>query len=173
MGSGGTVTINGDDDDDTFNFDSKARPTPRGRARLNDNILGIMLINGGNGTDALNLDDRTLDSLSNVLTLTSTTITGLGLTGGITYSTFESLSILPRFAATTTANIQEHLHPDLAEHRLGRRPDLRRQQRRLGQRPMATSPASRRPSRSTAAAAAPTRRPSRSMTRVPPPTPAS
>ncbi len=88
-GSGGTVTLNGGAGNDTFNFGSVAPGTP---GTLN-NVLGVMVVNGGIGNDALNLDDS-IDNIANVLLLTNTTITGLGLTGGITYGTFENLSIL-------------------------------------------------------------------------------
>jgi Ca2+-binding RTX toxin-like protein len=108
QGSGGTVALNGDDDNDAFNFDSNAPSSTNGTLNA---IAGVMILNGGNGIDALYLDDR-LDNIDNVLTLTSTAIAGLGLGGGITYGGFENLSIYLG-AGSDTANIRNIAIPTL------------------------------------------------------------
>src|SRR5260221_401872 len=52
-----------------------------------------LTVNGGDGLgDTLNVDD-TGDSLANTGTLTSTTLTGLGMASGIVYGTLESVNV--------------------------------------------------------------------------------
>src|SRR6185436_15613543 len=55
-------------------------------------IDGPVSINGDEGEDTLNVYD-TCDSIANTGTLTGTTLTGLGMAGGVTYGTLEALNI--------------------------------------------------------------------------------
>jgi Ca2+-binding RTX toxin-like protein len=86
------LTLNGSSDSDTFNVGSLA-PDSGGTV----NGIGALLRLNGNapdsGSDVLNLDD-TGDSDNNTGSLTSTTITGLGLSpAGIVYTGIEHLII--------------------------------------------------------------------------------
>ena len=87
----GPTTVNGGNDSDTFNVGSLA-PATNG---LVDAIDASLTINGNDpasGSDWLYVDD-TGDATPNTGTLTSTTITGLGMAVGITYGTVEHLVI--------------------------------------------------------------------------------
>ena len=65
----------------------------RRRANGNVNAISALLtINGEADSDTLNVDE-TGDATANVGTLTSTTLTGLGMSGSITYGTFETLNV--------------------------------------------------------------------------------
>ena len=56
-------------------------------------FVGAMLtLNGGPATNVLNVDD-TGSNANRIGTLTATTLTGLGMTGGITYSNMAALNI--------------------------------------------------------------------------------
>ncbi|HRI80895.1 MAG TPA: hypothetical protein PLF88_00510, partial [Opitutaceae bacterium] len=63
---------------------------PGGGGNVNG-IAGLLTVTGG-GTDTLNVDD-TGDGAANTGTLTGTTLTGLGMTSGIAYSSIETLNI--------------------------------------------------------------------------------
>src|SRR5207237_713349 len=80
----GTTTIQTGADNDTINVGSLA-------ATLND-IRALLVVNGGTGTDDLNLVD-TGDSTANVGALTSSHVSGLGLFSTVDYTAFESLEI--------------------------------------------------------------------------------
>jgi Ca2+-binding RTX toxin-like protein len=87
----GVTTVNGGDGSDTINVGSLASVT----GGTVDGIGALLTINGNDptsGSDVLNVDD-TGDSSANTGTLTSTTITGLGMGGSITYGTIEHLTI--------------------------------------------------------------------------------
>ena len=84
----GNLVLNGGAGNDTFNLDSTA---PNSTPGTLNGITGPVTLNGGADADILYLDDR-LDALANSLLLTSSTITGLGLTAGVGYSGFESIA---------------------------------------------------------------------------------
>jgi hypothetical protein len=84
----GTLNLNGNAGNDTFNFGS-SMPTTGGTV---NNIAGQVNIVGGIGLNTVNVDD-TGDATSNIGTLTSTALTGLGLGTGINYATIETLNI--------------------------------------------------------------------------------
>ncbi len=88
----GTVTFNGAGGDDTLNLGSNASNASNTGGNL-DGLQGAIIVDGGAGTDFVSLDDRG-DTLDNVLTLTQTTIAGLGMGAGVTsYGAIESLLI--------------------------------------------------------------------------------
>jgi hypothetical protein len=82
------VTVNAGDGNDTVNVGTNAP----GTAGTLNQIGALLTVNGEGGSDTLNLDD-TNDATANTGTLTATSITGLGMTTGITYATFETLNI--------------------------------------------------------------------------------
>ena len=82
------VTIHAGGGDDTFNVSSDA---PTNSGTLND-IHALLTIDGGAGANTLNVSDAG-DATANTGTLTATALTGLGMTGGITYGTVETLNI--------------------------------------------------------------------------------
>jgi hypothetical protein len=84
----GATTINTGMNADTVNVGSKT-PVTGG----NVNAIGAVLtVNGDGDSDTLNVDD-TGDLVTNTGTLTSTELTGLGMTGKIVYGTLEALKI--------------------------------------------------------------------------------
>jgi hypothetical protein len=85
MLAGITATFSGGTGNDTFNL--------RSLAPISVNAIdGPVAISGDDGEDTLNVYD-TGDSIANTGTLTSTSLTGLGMTGGVTYGTLEALNI--------------------------------------------------------------------------------
>ncbi|WP_217312837.1 DUF4347 domain-containing protein [Richelia sinica] len=87
------LTINGGAMADTFRIGSNANGSNT-NGTLNG-INALLTIDSGTSSsdrDILSLDD-TGDNTANTGTLTSTTITGLGLTAGINYANFEDLDI--------------------------------------------------------------------------------
>ena len=94
---GGATTVNAGAGADTINVGSNAAGIV-GNANNNaggtvDSIGAVLTINGDTGTsDVLNVDD-TGDASVNTGTLTATAITGLDMTGSITYGTVETLNI--------------------------------------------------------------------------------
>jgi acrosin len=84
----GSTNLSGAGGNDTFNLGSAA---PLLGGTLNS-LAGAILITGGTGSDTVNLDD-TGDTLANTGTLTSSAVSGLGLGGGLIYSTIELLNI--------------------------------------------------------------------------------
>jgi Ca2+-binding RTX toxin-like protein len=86
--TGSQTTINGDAGVDTFNISSDA-PTNSGNT---DGIAGNVSIDGGTEADVLNLSDAG-DTTDNSLTLTATTLAGVGMTGVIDYGTVEQLDV--------------------------------------------------------------------------------
>ena len=78
----GDSVVDGGADDDTINV---------GLGTLNG-LAAVLVVNGGQGTDTLNVDDSG-DTAANTGELTGTTITGLGMAVGIAYDAVERLSI--------------------------------------------------------------------------------
>jgi Ca2+-binding RTX toxin-like protein/Ca2+-binding EF-hand superfamily protein len=95
----GQTTVNGSIGSDTFNVGSNAAGAS-GDANNNtggnvNSISAALTLNGNDptsGSDVLNVDDSG-DMADNTGTLTSTQITGLGMSGSITYGTVEHLNI--------------------------------------------------------------------------------
>jgi acrosin len=85
---GAAMTVNAGDDHDTINAGSLA---PAAGGVLNA-ISAPLTVNGEGGFDTLNVDD-TGDPDPNTGTLTEDSITGLGMSDGITYGTLEHLNI--------------------------------------------------------------------------------
>jgi hypothetical protein len=81
-----TATLNGNDNNDTFTFGSQT-----GFAPTLNTILGTVNVVGGAGTDVLNLNDLR-DRNDNNGTLTSNTLTGLGL-NSLNYESLETLNL--------------------------------------------------------------------------------
>ncbi len=79
----GDTTLDGGADDDTVNAGSMD-------GTLNG-LNAVLVVNGGQGTDTLNVDDSG-DTAANTGELTETTITGLGMAVGIAYGTVETLN---------------------------------------------------------------------------------
>jgi Ca2+-binding RTX toxin-like protein len=111
--AGSITTVNGDDEDDIIRVGSAA---PAAGGTLNA-ILGPLNVNGGTGSNGLSVDD-TGDSNPNMGALGATTITGLGMTGGIDYQDFDDLmiglgggddefAITSTHAGTTTLNTND------------------------------------------------------------------
>ncbi|HEX7167002.1 MAG TPA: Calx-beta domain-containing protein [Acidimicrobiales bacterium] len=95
-----TLTINGNDGDDVFEVGSEAEVGSRrtiNAGGILDNVDGTVTINGNapSASDYLYVDDTgdDLTGSGESGTLTSTTITGLGMETGITYGTIEHLRI--------------------------------------------------------------------------------
>jgi len=84
----GETTVNAGADDDTVNIGSFA-PAPGGTV---NGIDALVVVSGGGGSDKLRVDD-TGDTDANSGVLTATTLSGLGMTGGITYLDLETLEI--------------------------------------------------------------------------------
>jgi len=82
------LTINGGDGNDVFNVSSDA-PTNAGNVNA---IAATLTLNGENNSDTINLSDAG-DATNNTGTITSTTISGLGLGSPITYGTMEAINI--------------------------------------------------------------------------------
>ncbi len=82
------LTINAGGGNDVFNISSNA-PTNTGNVNA---VIGELTLNGEGNTDTINLGDAG-DTTANVGAITGTGITGLGLTGGITYGTVEDINI--------------------------------------------------------------------------------
>src|SRR5204862_417143 len=80
---GAPVTVNGGDDADTINVTNGGKVS---------GIAALLTVGGDGGTDVLNIDD-TADATARTGTLTSNTVTGLGMAGSIAYGTFETLNI--------------------------------------------------------------------------------
>ena len=96
LAANGTVIVNEGSGTDVVELGSNAAATPRG-VDTGGNVNGIaggVTVAGGSGSDSLYLDE-TGDSSStgNDGTLTSSTITGLGLGAGITYTAQELVSL--------------------------------------------------------------------------------
>jgi len=107
----GTLYLNGGNGSNTFNLGSAA---PGSGGTLN-NLAGAILIIGEtnssrligfglSGTSTVNLDDSG-DSTSNTGTLTSSTLTGLGLTAGVTFVAVDVMNI-KLGAGSDTFNVQ-------------------------------------------------------------------
>ncbi len=93
----GAVTINGNDDDDTIELGSAASSDVRTVSSGGDldGISGAVVVNGNapSASDSLYLDD-TGDLTGENGTITSSTVTGLGLgAAGVTYTGIEHLQI--------------------------------------------------------------------------------
>ena len=85
---GAALTVKAGSEDDTVNVGSNAPGTGS-----NVNAIGALLtVDGEGGTDTLNVDDSG-DAAANTGMLTGTTLTGLGMAGGIGYAAFEALNI--------------------------------------------------------------------------------
>ena len=85
VATGSVMTVNAGDGDDTINVGT---PAPS----IVDGISGSLIVNGEAGTDTLNVDD-TGDGSGDTGTLTPTTVTGLGMTGTVTYNSFATLNV--------------------------------------------------------------------------------
>jgi acrosin len=97
---GAATTVNAGEGADTINVGSLA-PAVGGTVNAIDAPLTV---NGNGGIDTLNVDD-TGDVSANTFALTATTLTGLGMSDGITYGTLEHLN-LGLGTGPQTANIQ-------------------------------------------------------------------
>ncbi|MEW6672879.1 MAG: hypothetical protein AB1427_14330 [Thermodesulfobacteriota bacterium] len=86
--SSSPLSINAGTGNDVFNVSSDA---PANSGNVNS-ISALLTLNGDGGTDTINVSDAG-DGTSNTGTLTGTQLTGLGMTGGITYGTVETLNI--------------------------------------------------------------------------------
>ncbi|MEX0323828.1 MAG: LEPR-XLL domain-containing protein [Puniceicoccaceae bacterium] len=91
----GLTTINGGANNDTINVGSNA--TPSSNTGGNVNSINASLVVNGNANDGgigdlMDVDD-TGDTVGNIGNLTSTQLTGLGMTVGITYGTLEQVDI--------------------------------------------------------------------------------
>ena len=100
----GAVTINGNDDDDTIELGSAASSdirTVSSGGTLNA-ITGAVMVNGNapSASDWLYLDD-TGDITGGNGAITSSTVTGLGLGAGVTYTGIEHLQIALGLGDTT------------------------------------------------------------------------
>ena len=96
LAAAGTVNLNGQDGNDTFELGSNAAATAGVDTGGNVNaIAGALALDGGTGsTDAAYLDETgDGSSVGNDGRLTATTITGLGLGAGITYTGLDSLAV--------------------------------------------------------------------------------
>src|SRR5205807_3754961 len=82
------TTVNGGPANDTLNVGS-LMPVIGG---IVDGIVGPLPLIGNAGFDVLNVDD-TGSTVDKTGTLTATTLTGLGMAGGITYGTLETVNI--------------------------------------------------------------------------------
>jgi hypothetical protein len=100
-----TVTVNGTGDADTVNVGRVTSPTDvyadAGNDTINvgtpapskvDGISGNLNVHGGDGSNTLNIDD-TGDDNDNTGALTATTVTGLDMTGIITYDSFVAVNV--------------------------------------------------------------------------------
>src|SRR5690606_36288441 len=101
-GVSAATTLNGGAGDDLFIVGSLA---PDFGGTVN-NIQAQLTLNGRGGNDTLLVDDSG-DTEANEGTLTATTLTGLGMTGGITYGTMEAVEVFlgsggNTFAVTST-----------------------------------------------------------------------
>ncbi|KKK61359.1 hypothetical protein LCGC14_3015130, partial [marine sediment metagenome] len=83
------LTVNAGDDDDTINVGSNA---PAGNGNVNGIAAGLTVNGDGGSGDTMNVDD-TADNLANTGNLTSTQLTGLGMSVGITYGTLETVNV--------------------------------------------------------------------------------
>jgi Ca2+-binding RTX toxin-like protein len=111
LSTAGETTVNSGDDQDTVNVQTIGAATSInagiGSDTINvgsltplaggtvDGIAALLTINGNDpasGSDVLNVDDSG-DTGPNTGTLTATTLTGLGMTGSITYTGIEDLHI--------------------------------------------------------------------------------
>jgi Ca2+-binding RTX toxin-like protein len=86
--TGGETTVNTGTDDDTIRVGGLAP----GIGGTVDGIGALLTLDAGEGNDALTVDD-TGDATGNGGTLTASTLTGLGMSGGIEYGNLESLEI--------------------------------------------------------------------------------
>ena len=93
------VTINAGAGDDTINVSSNA---PVNSETVNS-LSAQLTVNGDAGNDTLNVSDAS-DASANVGTLTATTLTGLGMTDGITYVTVETFNLTLGNASAGTSN---------------------------------------------------------------------
>ncbi|HVX12261.1 MAG TPA: DUF4214 domain-containing protein [Pirellulales bacterium] len=84
--AGTTTTINGGGGATTFNLSSDAP----GRDGTLSGIAGAVAIHGGSGINTLVIGDGA-DSTGGTGTLTSTSITGLGMANGVTYSGLQNI----------------------------------------------------------------------------------
>ena len=94
------TTVNAGSGNDTINVGSKA-PADDG---LMDFISAPLTVRGEAGEDTLNVDDSG-DITANSFILTDSTLTGLGMSDGITYATIEHLN-LSLGSGPITANIR-------------------------------------------------------------------
>jgi Ca2+-binding RTX toxin-like protein/subtilisin-like proprotein convertase family protein len=86
----GQTTVDTADGDDTINVGSLAPVITRGTL---NGLAGLVIVRAGNGSgDTLNVDDSG-DGSSNTGEMTATTITGLGMGGGIQYHDLETLNL--------------------------------------------------------------------------------
>lgn len=82
------LTINGEGGADTINISSNA-PTNTGTL---DDVDALITVNGDGGADVLNVSDSG-DATGRVGTLSSTSLTGLGMTGGVSYSSISNINV--------------------------------------------------------------------------------
>jgi len=85
----GDTTINAGTGNDTINVGSQAGLSAAGTV---NNISALLMVNGDDGQDVLNVDDSA-DPAYNAGQLTDTQLTGLGMSDGISYGTIETLNI--------------------------------------------------------------------------------
>ena len=88
QGLGAPATVFGGSGNATFNVGSLAR-APGGVLSF---LAALLTLDGGPATNVLNVDD-TGSYANRVGTLTATTLTGLGMTGGITYSNMAAVNL--------------------------------------------------------------------------------
>jgi hypothetical protein len=101
-----SVAVYGGSGGDTFNINSTAAGTPlfiiagAGNDTFNlaalsgslDNIQGTVFLNGGGGTNAVNVDDQN-KSLTQTYAITATTVNRGGLFAGLTYASIQDLFV--------------------------------------------------------------------------------
>lgn len=101
--AGTTLTIDAGFGDDLIRLGSNGFGlTPTGTSTVNA-IKGPVVIVGNDGSDTVVVDDSG-DTASNTGTISATGITGLGLTGGVGYSTVESVRVFTGSGNDTVTN---------------------------------------------------------------------
>jgi RHS repeat-associated protein len=96
----GPTTIDALQGNNTVNVGSLAPAT----GGVVANISGSLSVTGGTGTTVLNVDD-TADPNAATLTVTSTTLTGLGMATGITYESLQAVNVYLG-SVSNTLNVQ-------------------------------------------------------------------
>jgi hypothetical protein len=84
----GPTTVQGNDGNDAFNVGSLAPAT----SGVVDLVAGPLSVDGGTGSNVLNVDD-TGSTSARTGTLTSGTLTGLAMAGGVTYLDINSMNV--------------------------------------------------------------------------------